>query len=679
MNSWVHEQFEANPLLLEKFIKNGLLEELFKGMFNIHSSNPNSEFLTEFFVMIKSIICMCDIDIPKEVTEKLVSLMLKESLIYDTSISELTLSSLVLLMRYQDLPSYVKYLFLLKNAKNFEVSNRLIESISYILKDTNTKKNCQKNFVDAGILELLKEILENSFKDQNTSAVWVSAMECIRFLIQNNDYCRGKLSQICFKDLSYFLQTDLFIAKRQEICAKTIEILLYILFDTTNLDSAEAIFTPQVIPLILSMVCCSSSSFLSFILKSADSDYNAACFALNHSLEILIKNYHEIESFELLEFIEKMIEKVIPHHFSPLNMKAITAKGCQISLSKQLSLFKGVAQGLNKSLVKIKSFDDKDSNYRTNFTSYTLFQSPHSFIKFSSDTFDFLPKKDFTIVIWACPLSREKGSLMHFTDGKAEFIVSTFENSIEVLLVCEKKLVFKVVTNKKLIENQWNLVCITFQQITKILSTLCVLEVYINTEICEKTVEGKVLGISYNFSSLLIGNSNDLKSSFQGKIAACVVFSKFFSDFSIIYRLYDDYKLGFIPEAISIHQKLDVKSLKDLNKNKHIEYLSCCPNIETKGIEIACQATVINGSNIINSLNNLGGLKAFFIIFRESYSDQDLLIVMLQIISLFLRSNFLEPLISQDFFEILANTIEPLIVPTGDFLNFTKEMLKNLE
>ena len=94
MNSWVHEQFEANPLLLEKFIKNGLLEELFKGMFNIHSSNPNSEFLTEFFVMIKSIICMCDIDIPKEVTEKLVSLMLKESLIYDTSISELTLSSL---------------------------------------------------------------------------------------------------------------------------------------------------------------------------------------------------------------------------------------------------------------------------------------------------------------------------------------------------------------------------------------------------------------------------------------------------------------------------------------------------------------------------------------------------------------------------------------------------------
>ena len=50
-------------------------------------------------------------------------------------------------------------------------NKRLLESIQDILKDSYTKKKCQENFVNAGIMELLKEILENSYKQQHIASV----------------------------------------------------------------------------------------------------------------------------------------------------------------------------------------------------------------------------------------------------------------------------------------------------------------------------------------------------------------------------------------------------------------------------------------------------------------------------------------------------------------------------
>ena len=680
MNSWIHEQFESNPALLELFIQNGLLEEMLEGIFNIHNSTTSNEFLTEFFVMIKSIICMLDINIPIEVSEKLVELMLQESLIFDSSINELTLSCLVLLIRYQGVKSYYKYLDMLEfSKKDFQVMKRLLEAVQDILKDSGTKKNCQENFVKAGIMKMLREILEGSYVQQFTGAVWVSTLECIRFLIQENEYCKQRLQEINFKHLSSVLVSDSFRRKKAEVCENCIEILLYILFESTNLSVVHEVVTPQVIPLVITMLCNTGSEFYKYILECMDSEYNSAHFSFNHTIENLLEQFPLIESEKVLSFMKKMIEKVVSQNISPLEMRSIITHCCKTYHEKQMLLFKAINQGFSASFQRNTNKNPKIPIYKTNETDYFWFRGQTNYIHLFSEGFEFLPNKDFTIMIWACPLSQDKGCLLDFTDGRSQFTIFANKNSIEATFINEKKLIFKLVTMPLLYENQWNLICICFQQTTKLLSSINSLEIFINNRMCEKNIEGKITHISPSFPSLYIGNTSELKCNFQGKISLCVICNKYFSEFDSIYALHDDFYLPFIPEATSIFQKFDTKFSKELNKFKHFEYFSHFPDLKTDGLTVKNCSVTFNGVSIVNSLISLGGLLCFLPILKEAYIDQDLVLEILTTIKIFTRATSLDSLISKDFFEVLSTVIEPNCCPSRELLNLVTEMLENLE
>lgn len=680
MNTWIHEQFEINPLLLELFIQNGLLEEILAGIFTIHNVTPSIGFLTEFFVMIKSIICMMDINIPIHVSEKLVDLMLKDSLIFDPSISELSLSCIVLLIRYQGLKSYAKYLEMLERSKdNFEAMKRLMENIQDILKDSHTRKNCQDNFVNAGIMGMLKEILKQSYLQEFTAHVWVSALECIRFLIQENDYCKQSLQEINFKQLSVVLSSENFSKKKSEICELCMEILLYILFSSTNLEILHEVLTPQVIPLVLAMFCHSPSPFYKYILDCMDLEVNSAYFSFNFAVEILLEGMVLTDSSKVLSFIEEMLGKVIPCHVTPLDMRKIIVTGTKSNSEKQMLLFKGINKGFSNSFQRNSNKNQKIPMYKINETNYFWFRDPNSFIQLTSDTFDFLPKKDFTIILWIFPFNRQKGCILDFTDGKSQFIVYTSDKCIEIEQISEKKIVSKITTTQVLYENQWNLLCISFQQITKLISSVNILQLFVNNKLCEKVTEGKTAHMSANFSSLFIGNSSTLKRNFQGKVSLCVICNKYFSDFSSIYSLHDDFYLPFISEATSIFQSVEKKFSKDLAKFKHFEYFSHFPELIMDGIQVKNQAFTCNGVNIVSSLITLGGLKSFLPIFKDNYMDEHLVLEILKTFMIFTRATSVNALIPKDFFQVLSTVIENNSCPSGELLELIREMLMNLE
>ena len=132
-----------------------------------------------------------------------------------------------------------------------------------------------------------------------------------------------------------------------------------------------------------------------------------------------------------------------------------------------------------------------------------------------------------------------------------------------------------------------------------------------------------------------------------------------------------------MPEALSKFQEIDLKTYKEFNKFKHLEYFSHF-NIKNEGITLTTQALLVKGINVVNSLNTLGGLQTFFPIFKDSYLDQELVLELLTTFEIFSRSSLLASLLSRDFFDILGNALEINALPSQELLDLLHEILENL-
>ncbi|OMJ85254.1 hypothetical protein SteCoe_13492 [Stentor coeruleus] len=678
MNGWIHEQFESNPMLLELYISNGLLEEMFEGIVSLHTSSKNSEFLTEFFVMVKSIICMYDISIPSEVSEKLVSLMLQESLIYDQSISEYVLTCLFLLMRKENTQSYNRYVQMLKNGKTFDVKKRLLEGIQDILKDSFYKKTCQVHFLKAGLLKILREILEGSFEEEQTDLIWQSTMECVRFVIQDNSFSQEKFPELGIDALAKMISDEKNKEKRPEICNKVIEILLLILFDCRNLENAHEIVNDKIIPLLLTMLCYVYNDFSHFTLKMLEKSYNAGIFSMNSAVKILVEGLKHSENPEILDFIQKALSKTCGFHISPLDLKYVMNIACGLNLDKQLMLFDGLNEGISKCFIRnSEDNNEKSPKFLLDTCNFILFSGGKNTLRFEAESFDFLPKKDFTIVLQVFIEKSKSGTILSFFEGKTEFTVCVVRKSLEIVYMCDKKVQFKVQTDKVIRKGEWNFICICMQLWNKIISSVSSLEVIVNGKICGKKTEGKIINITNGFNNLSLGNNSDCSQSFIGRLRFFVILNKFLTDFQFVTSIFDDLHLIFTPEPYSIHQNLD-KVPKDLYKSVHFHYFTHYTHIYPENIKIIKNAVLFNGTNIIHSLALLGGLPLIVSIIHDNLVDNSLILKILKFVEIFTRASSLEILIPSDFFEMLSSMLENIVVPNEDLLEVVNAMLENL-
>ena len=138
-------------------ILNNIFEEILAEVLLLDEKN---EIVLDFFVLIKSIIYTYQI--PEIQANKLAEFLLKESLIYDTSLFDLSLSCVSALLRSQKSVLYEKLLISMKKISSFSVLLKILESVQDVLQESDTKKHCQINFIQAGILKTLKEILVNN-------------------------------------------------------------------------------------------------------------------------------------------------------------------------------------------------------------------------------------------------------------------------------------------------------------------------------------------------------------------------------------------------------------------------------------------------------------------------------------------------------------------------------------
>ena len=664
---WFNKQIQGSHPQVLALLNDDLLPLLLAPLLSLQQS----ELLIEFFVMIKSIVYTYEI--PVSLGLRLTDFTLQQSLITDKNTSELALSCMVALLRNQPLPCYDKLVQVIRNCRNRETIRRLLESVQDIVKESETKKNCQINLVKSGIFGSIRGVLIENQCEEDAVELWPVAFECVRFLVHDNRACKMRLCEVDFRHLAMMLVSEKMQEIQYDISEKCIEIALNILFESTNLDIFHEVITPDVIPCVVAMMGVYTSHFSQYLLSCLEYPYNAAYFSMHYTTEVVLEIIETCYTGETLEFLLNLLGKILIYHASPLELKKIINITQKISKVDQILLCRNVAKAVGKCFVQ--SEDGEGPNQiMLNTTEYFWFHKPHSHILLHSEHLSLLPKKDFTFIIWAYPLSKNLGCIADLTDKKSHFQIFVTERRIRLLHSHDKKNIFHLETGQVLIENQWNLICISFQQITKFISSQNIYEITVNNRACEYSTEGKISNISLNHISLYLGNSQDLQHCFNGKISLFYICNKAFTDFSNLYSAIDDHTLPFIPEVFSLSSSICSDQFLDLVSSVH---LGLTTTTLTEDIEIVDFSEKVAGTDMVSAFIAIGGLEALFPLLKHAESQTALPIV--EIIANFSKSVKFSYMISEDFFELLARLLENAVIPTEELLEAVKQIIGRLE
>ena len=680
INKWIQDQPEDLVVLC---IRHGLLEEIFNVISIIKNNSTERESLTEFFLMIK---CMLNMYKAHELKNSgnLMDIMLQNNFLFDPECSELCLTCISSLLRYQNDANYTKFGCLLKEVTDIQIKIQLLNSIQEILKDSATKRQCQESFLRAGTLGTLKEIITAEYLvDDHLISLWVSVLECVRFIIEENPACKKQLHEFDFGAVANTIRSSLYANVRSEIYLKSIESLLFILFETNNLGEPQVrnVKTPEVIPLVVELLSdCdrlgSAKEYFDHVSICLDDVYNAAHFANYRTTDLLLDALERSSSSFLLNFISKTLPLVICHHITPQELKKIIeiARYNSKNPQKQMLLYNCLSNAIKNSCCTTEHYKFGLNHTCLSPTRYFCFRESKSLLRCEVNPSEtLLPPKEFSIFMWIYPDDLSQQCILSEILGPnfSRFIISINAGNI-VVEYFQEKLTFVSISEETVVEKQWNLVGISLKSQAKYLfySDKSDIEIFINSTKCNVKTDGKVARLKDNFFILTLGNSDNAQNGYKGRIISFFISKKALSHshFKEIFYLSFQYNLGFSPDAISTSEdiKSDKSVLKLIFDNITFQWhpRGTSPETGIDKMEVKSECERFNGVTILESIAANGGLKIFLPLIKEwadNQGDNEGIVLILDIIAGVCIAQSVETILDKDFFNLLIFVLEESI------------------
>lgn len=681
INKWIQEQLWTEDELCRSCIASGLLEGLFTVISYIRRSNLFTENLLDFFMTIKLLLGQYKRDdLPN--SKQLIDFMINENYLTDPECSDLCLTCLIHILKFPNEWNYKKFGLLLAQQVIPEMKIKLLNALQSIIKESVNKKNCQESFIKAKILGTLKEVLlkfDTTLPEIIT--MWVSVLECVRFLIEDNPTCKKFLQDFDFGEIANVIRSEKYSLIRTEIYLKSIESVLYILFEINNLGSPQMrqVRTPEVIPLVVELLSdCGmingAEEYFKHIEICLEDSYNASHFANSRTTDLLLDAFERGNNQYLLDFITNTLPIIICHHITPQELRKILEISAKYSKNqeKQIILLRCLANGVKNSCCSTEHYKFQANHTCLSPTRYFCFRSKRSLLKCEvSGTENLIPNKDFSVFFWVYPDDLNKNSVILIFSGyhNASLMVSLISGNI-VVEYFQDKMIFAVVGNQKLNEKQWNLVGITFKSLSGILfkNDRGEVEIYIDSNKIETNIGGKVIRPKETFSKICIGNTENFGNPFVGRIIAFYICKKLLTlnHFREIFFLSFQYNLGFNPEAISTCEEIsaDKSTLKVIFESITFEWHPRSKYPEILGIdpiEIIDECERFNGVTIIESIAANGGLKIFLPLIKDCADrqrDREGVIILLNLIADVCIAQSVEMILDEDFFNLLKFILE---------------------
>ena len=328
--------------------------------------------------------------------------------------------------------------------------------------------------------------------------------------------------------------------------------------------------TPEVIPLVIELLSdCeglkSAKEYFSHISICLEDAYNAAHFANSRTTDLLLDALDRSTSPFLLNFIKETLPIVICHHITPQELKKIIeVSRSSKNKEKQLLLYNCLSHAIKNSCCITEHYRFEANHTCLSPTRYFCFRGGKSLIQCNvPNNESLLPTKEFSIFMWAYPdnLAKQCILLEGLGAGGSRFIVSINNGSL-IVEYFQDKMVFVVVSEEAVKEKQWNLIGISLKppgRVNFFSSDKPEIEIFLNSDKCKTKVEGVVSKIKENFCSLTLGNSENGRNGYAGRVISFFITKKALnlSHFKELYFLSFQYNLGFNPDALSTSENIE--------------------------------------------------------------------------------------------------------------------------
>ncbi|CAG9310107.1 unnamed protein product [Blepharisma stoltei] len=405
-------------------------------------------------------------------------------------------------------------------------------------------------------------------------------------------------------------------------------------------------------------------------------------------LEALIAVLRNKPSPSVLCIIEGVMGKAISNFISPKHLKILMSLIYTNSAYPELqeSILRSIYQGLNTFIEKETNFTEADGKERwvkPQPNRYFFFNGQGNFAQCSCPKETFAPKKEFSFFVWVFVDQRSINScIAEFSEGKDQrfsiFITKEFSVGIKL---SNLKTIFKVESEKKLENNQWNMIGFSIRKILGFRGKKDELLVFVNSDYPSKIKKKKqsVMYPNFEISVITIGNTSDLNKPFQGKIASMYISDKFLPNhyFSLVHEASNKLSIDYNPSYAN--NKLIIREFW----NSLIFQWNSCRKIPISNFKNfnACGWQWIHSVNIFDSLNISGGLKLWIPIITKC-NTQGIIWIIKILSALCQVSNYFESqcIPFNNFFENFGVALgECNIDPSQEFLYACIELIKNLE
>ena len=699
LNKWIQDQAVNDSNFVGSCINSGLIEGLLGVINTIKKTQKFTEHLIDFFVTIKVLLGQFQ-GTELQNSGILMDLLMQDSYISDSDCSDLCMTCLTYILRFQNDQNYKKFGNLLKTIQTTNIKLKLLGSMQGVLQENDRRKRCQQNFLKAKMLETLKDLLTNCpAQDPDLISLWVNCLECVRFLIIENPTCKKSLQEFDFSQVADVLRNKLYSVSRGEIYSKSIESVLFILFETKNLGRpvVRPVRTPEVIPLVIELLTdCEqvneAKEYFKHLSACLEDCYNAAHFANYRTTDLLLDAFDRTSCPFLLEFISSTLPLVICHHITPQELNKIieSIRKSSNNPKKQGILFTCLANGVKNSCCFTDHYKFQANHTCLSSTRYFCFRFKKSMLKCQIDpAFNLIPNKDFSIFFWVYPDTlSENSELLVLSGAQSGSLILSLISGQLVFQYFQENNIFTVQGQDQLIEKQWNLIGISVKSLSGLLfkSDRIEVEIFINTEKIQTKVTGKLTRPKEILSTIYIGNSEQLINGFKGRVLSIFILKKFLTlnHFREIYFLSFQYNLGFNPEAISTSEVIqsDKASLKYIFENITFQWhpRSRVPEVlGTDKLEIVDECERFNGVSIIEAIAANGGLKIFLPLIKDC-KDRKGVISLLTMIAEVCIAQSVEMVLDEEFFGLLTFILEQSVKkPDAELVDALINIVGHLE
>ena len=659
VKEWIISQLVINDKYLKESIKSSFVEDLLQlvqaKIYSLDFTDNTQALLqiTAFILGMKEFFSNYN---PSPISRLLCELITSSSAVFSDSLFK-CLGEVIKIVHQE---SHTVIRDFLDSLHAPEQIFKLIQVLSSIVRSSKNSSELVWPLCRSGWLCCLKNKLVQDlphFQPAQQAWLWKEVLVVVKSILFRNELCCNQAGQFDFWAVAQVLRRGELRESCDKICEDSIDLAFEVLFDRELGKGSSKIRTPEVLPLVLTIILYSSES--EKILKAREKflilmlSHNSLPYLGKFSCLSIALDYFAQETSSNYDLVEKIVSQVVPYNLLPQELSSIFSLISKVNDKKRLFLMQCFEQAVANCICESK---------------FALFLRPNKFFFFRNQKHlalalpdEQMPKKhEFSVFFWICfSKLKQKSCVADLQDKHLNrFMIKMDCNTIYIIYTDGKKKKFKAQGEVNVLTKEWNFVGVSFfnQKVVKYFRPKENFNLVLNNQLVNCKTSGSLPSSVGAFKTLTLGKSMRKPRVVDARISGFFISSVclYSENFESIRSTFPLVISQFNVDSWSSFQDFPTVS-KLITDSAIYTLLPFMEEVVDKSgnfTEKDCER--FNGVSLFEAFSDVGGLKMLLALIDFAQYNENFALTVVKIILHIIKCPESKPLIDQDFIRSLA-------------------------